>query len=193
MRICLVSILALLMPANFPAGSDQRSEVGGVGGHPQIKLERNKGAAQKGKARQFHLDYEIEFQQLTGNDTDIDGTRLPGRTLQRLHSTFDVPDGHTIVYKGNPIDYGNDQDGDSFLSYRISLDTVDNAKVRLQVSTQDKRTYTFKDGSMRSWNLRLQATKTVKLREKFKLDLTDENIVGIKATIQGVVEENVQK
>jgi hypothetical protein len=50
----------------------------------------------------------------------------------------------------------------------------------------------FSDGSTRSRVLRLQASKTAKLGQKVKFDLTDESFLGVKATFEGVIKEKVE-
>jgi hypothetical protein len=191
MRICLVSILALLMPANFPAGADQREKE--TGKPFWLKKDGKKRDTKEGNARVFRAQVEIELEQLTGEDTVIGGTPVPGRLTQRTHTTLEINDGESHTCGALTHSGGDDQtreEGEWL--FRVKVESVDDARVRLDVSTTDIRTYTLKDGSTRSYNLRLQAAKTVRLSEKFKLDLAGESLLGIKATCVGVIEEKVK-
>jgi hypothetical protein len=191
MRFCLVVALALLMPANFPAGGDQKKKE--VNSHIRLKENGTNTGPKNGKGRVFHAEFEIGVEQKTDAGVIINGVSLYGRAVQRIASNFDIPDGKSVTYEGFEINGGLDQErqhGD--YSYTIKVESVDNTRLRLHVSTKDLRTYGLKDGFTRSWNLQLQAAKAVKLGEKVKLELTDESLIGIKSTFEGVIEEIVK-
>jgi hypothetical protein len=141
----------------------------------------------------FRAEVEIEVEHMTGANTVIGGTIVPGTMTQQVHTTAEIHDGKSITLGGLKDSSGDDQTKEEGeFTYSFKLEAVDKATVRLHVTTNDIRTYTLKDGSTRSYNLRLQAAKTVRLGEKFKLDLAGESLLGIKATCVGVIEEKVK-
>jgi hypothetical protein len=179
------------MVADFPAGAEQGTLK--IGNHIWIKETGKNHSAEKGKERVFRAEFEFEIEQMTGKDTVIGGTTVPGREMQRIHSTMEIHDGKTITCSGFH-ESGNvgekRQQGDC--SYSIKIESIDNHKVRLDVSIKDKCKSIFSDGSTRSRVLRLQASKTVKLGEKVKFDLTNESFLRVKATFEGVIKEKVE-
>jgi hypothetical protein len=188
MRFCLVVALALLMPANFPAGADQNKKE--ASSHIWIREGGKKGRPNNERDRVFRAEVEIEFEQMT---SIIGGTILPGTMMRRVHTTAEIHDGKSITCGGSKDSSADDQTKEEGeFTYSFKVEAVDKATVRLHVTTNDIRTYTLKDGSTRSYNLRLQAAKTIKLGEKTRLDLSGESLLGIKANCEGVIEEKVK-
>jgi hypothetical protein len=181
-------VLALLMVADFPIGADQGTLK--IGNQVFMRMYGKKSGAKKAKERVFRAEVEIKVEEKTEPGYFLNRVPMYGSRTLDQHSTFDIPDGKSIACRPfQEIDQKGQKRG---YSWTIKVESVHNDQVRLDVRTKDRGTFTLPDGSTRSQSLILQATKTVKLGEKIKFDLTDESLLGVKATFEGVIEEKVE-
>jgi hypothetical protein len=71
----------------------------------------------------------------------------------------------------------------------IKVTPKKNNLIRVLVSWKQSRKELSEAGATSSWSLTLEATRSVKLGEKFKLEFGDEKILGTKCRLEGVIEE----
>jgi hypothetical protein len=181
MRVCLVGIVVLLFPAHVRATADQKKQ-----GNNHITLEQDgkKVSAEKAKQRKFRVEIKFEVEQITEMMMSFEGAEVPG----------------LVVRDGKLIDCGGDRDStnddqtkeQSDRIFRARVEGLDKNTVRLTVWTEELRTDSLPDGFSGSLKIRFQAVKTVKLGEKFKLDLAGDSLPGIKATCEGVINEKMK-
>jgi hypothetical protein len=120
-------------------------------------------------------------QQNKDGDLIVRGKTIPGRMLHQIRSSLDLMDGQCSTLGGTI--------GDENTSFDIKITSLGKGTVRLAVSAKQLRAESLENGVSRSWNLSLEATKTVKLGEKVKLEFGDEKTIGTKCRFEGVIEE----
>src|SRR6266852_5294163 len=177
MRSCL--LMALLVTTQLPAHGNEGKP--GENGGKQKEAVREENVI-KGKPRIFHAELKFSMEQRNKDgDVVVEGKTYPGSTIQQTKTNLDLLDGKLVPFGGTM--------GDKNTSLEIKITSLGDGTIRLMVSAKQSRTESLEAGESRSWNLNLEATKTVKLGEKIKLEFGDEKTLGTKCMFEGVIEE----
>lgn len=177
-------VMALLVTTQLPA-CDNKDKTPEIGGIKQKETDCEK-KIDKEKPQQFHVDFKFSMeQQNKDGDVIVGGKTIPGRILHQIGGTLDSSDGKQFPLGGLTSDEN--------ASFDIKVTSLGNGAIRLAVFAKKSRTESLEAGESRSWNLNLEATKTVKLGEKIKLEFGDEKTIGTKCTFEALIEEKVQE
>jgi len=160
--------------------------LGAFGDQPKVEKAnraKQKGVTKQGQAdnekrRIFRVECDIEVEQRDANgDIISEGKLLPGRSLWRTHTVFDIPDGETYLQPFSADSFG------------MKVTSWEDGAIHLEVFWKQTRGELHEVGASSSWTVSLKATKNVKLGDKVILQSGDEKTMGTKMTFAGVIEE----
>jgi hypothetical protein len=188
MRFCAVLSLVLLIITQSAAYADEDKTPENGGTKKKPTTQQSSTDSQRGRKYRVSFELSVEQPDKFGGVT-IDGKTEPGRSVHRMGSTLDLSNDELFV---SPHSHGHSQTNEHQYSYdsgiEMKVTSTKNDLIRLLVRAKQK-TELLEAGESHSWNLILEATKTVKLGEKIKLELGDEKTIGTKCTFEGVIEE----
>jgi hypothetical protein len=189
-------VIALWIATQFSAFANEgKAEKNGGKQHEGIITRVGQEKADKGNRREFQIDFEFSMEQQDKNgDIIVEGKTIPGSTQLRIKSTLPFSDGELFVYPHISVTgetKGHRYSTDEWIEIKVTSITKD--LIQLSIAAKQSRSEPLEAGLSRSWNLSLEAAKTVKLGKEFKLEFGDEKILGTKCTFEGVIQAKDQE
>lgn len=184
-------LMAISLILIFVGGT--RTWAGNHNEEDQVKQEEAKKQTgrEKEKGRVFRVSFELELEQKTGSDFTVEGKTIYGKSVNRVRSTLSLLDNQSYVWPQSHAEH-SETDGQRHsedFRFEMKIKSVSEDRLRLEVTAKKSRTEKPETDTSRSWNLSLEASKTVKIGEKIKLELGDEKTLDTKCTFSGIIEE----